>query len=86
MPGQQGGGGNDPMSAQLAREQAGQRGQYRPVRPGGSRPAGLTPQHRDLVAQDQNLHILESAAASEQSEPAEHRAREQIQQSEQHGQ
>jgi hypothetical protein len=38
------------------------------------------------VAQGQDLYILESGAASEQSEPAEHRAREQIRQSEQHGQ
>jgi hypothetical protein len=35
VPGQQGGGGDDPMGPKLAREQAGQRGQYRPVRPKG---------------------------------------------------
>jgi hypothetical protein len=45
----------------------------------------LTTQHRDLVAQDQDLDVLGSGAAGEQPQPAEHRDTDQIQQSKQHG-
>ena len=85
VPGQQGGGGDDPMLTQVAGEQPGQSGQDCPVRPGGPRSTDLTAQHRHFVAQDQDLHIFGRGAASEQSQPAEHRARSQIQQSEYHG-
>jgi len=44
----------------------------------------VTVQHRDCVAEDQGFEVLGRGAAGEQPEPAEHRAREQIQQSEQH--
>jgi len=45
----------------------------------------VTVQHRDFMAQNQYLHVLGRGAAGEQPEPAEHRHRDQIQQSEQHG-
>lgn len=84
MPGQQRGGRDDPMQAQLAGEQAGQRGQDRPARPLSRGPVHLTAQHRDFVAHDQDLYVLGDGVAGEQPEPAEHRNRDQIQQSQQH--
>jgi hypothetical protein len=68
-----------------ARESAGQGGQERSVRPGQARPGHLAAQHRDFVAQDQNLDVLGGGAAGKQPEPAEHGDRDQLQQSEQHG-
>jgi hypothetical protein len=73
------------MLTQVVGEQAGQGGQDCPVRPRGPRSTDLTAQHRHFVAQDQDLHIFGRGAASEQSQPAEHRARSQIRQSEYHG-
>jgi hypothetical protein len=55
-----------------------------PVFEAGS--ADLTAQHRDFMAQDQDLHILRGGTAGEQPKPAEHRDRDQIQQSKQHSQ
>jgi hypothetical protein len=46
--------------------------------------ADLTTEHRDFMAQDQNLEVFDGGAAGEQSEPAEHRDAHQIQQAEQH--
>jgi hypothetical protein len=68
----------------MAGEQAGQGGQDRPLRPAGPRSADLTAQHRDFMAQDQNLHVLDGATASKQPQPAKHRDTDQIQQSKQH--
>jgi hypothetical protein len=84
VPGQQRGGGNDPMPVQLTRESAGQGGQECSIRPGQAG-SDLTAQHRYFVAQDQNLDVLGGGAAGEQPEPAEHRDRDQIQQSKRHG-
>jgi len=80
MPSQQRAGGNDAVAAQLAGKKAGQGGQDRSVRPSESRFADLTAQHRDFVAQDEDLDVLGSGSAGEQPEPAEHRDRDQIQQ------
>jgi hypothetical protein len=55
VPGQQRAGGNDAVVAQLAGKYTGQGGQDRSVRPSGSRFADLTAQHRDFVAQDEDL-------------------------------
>ena len=84
VPGQQGAGGDDPMPMQVARESAGQGGQQCSIRPARAR-SELTAQHRDFVAQDQNLDVLGGGAAGEQPKPAEHRDRDQIRQSKQHG-
>jgi hypothetical protein len=85
MPGQQRGRGDDPMDTQLAREQPGQSGQDRPVRPSQARPGHLAAQYCDFVAQDEDLDVLGSATAGEQSKPAKQPEHEEIQQSEQHG-
>jgi hypothetical protein len=44
----------------------------------------VTAEHRDLVAQDEDLDVLGCGTAREQREPAEQPNRDQIQQSEQH--
>jgi hypothetical protein len=45
----------------------------------------LTAQHRDFVTEDQDFDVLGGGAAAKQPKPAEHRDRDQIQQSKQHG-
>jgi hypothetical protein len=72
------------MNTQLAREQSGQRGQDRPVRPSQTRPGHLAAQYFDFVAQDEDLDVLGCVAAGEQSKPAKQPHRHEIQQSEQH--
>jgi hypothetical protein len=64
-----------PMPMQVAGEQPGQSGQHRPLRPIGSRSADPAAQHGDVVAQDEDLHVLGCGAAGEQPELAEHHAR-----------
>jgi hypothetical protein len=54
------------------RQQPGQRGQHRPVRPRQPGSADLPLKHGDLVAQDQDLRILGVIGPGEQSQPAEH--------------
>ncbi len=62
-----------------------------PARTGSHGPASrgeaghLTAQHRDFVAQDQDFGILDRGSAGEQPKQAEHRDRDQIQQSKQLG-
>ena len=85
MPGQQRGRGDDPMDTQLAREQPGQSGQDRPIRPSQARPGHLAAQYCHFVAQDENLDVLGCTTAGEQSKPAKQPDRDQIQQPEQHG-
>ena len=74
VPAQQGPRGDD--QAQLAelgaRQQAGQRGQDRPVSPGQPRRLDLPLEHGDLVTQDQDLGVLGAVGAGEQGQPAEH--------------
>ena len=80
MPGQHRGRGDDAVQTQLA----GQGRQDRSVRPSGARFVALTTQHRDFMAQDQDLDVLGRGAAGEQLQPAEHRASDQMRQSKQH--
>jgi len=61
VPGQQGGRGDDPVGPQSAGEQPGQGGEDRQVRSGQTSFDHLTAQHRDLVAQDEDLGILGSS-------------------------
>jgi hypothetical protein len=70
VPGQQRAGGDDPLETQPTGEQAGQRGQDRSVRPCGARSADLTTEHRDFVAEDQDLDVLGRGAPGEQRERA----------------
>jgi hypothetical protein len=74
------------MSTQLSGEQPGQNGQDRPVRPSQARPGHLAAQYWDFVAQDEGLDVLGCATAGKQPKPAEQAERDEIQQSEQHGQ
>jgi len=84
VPGQQGARGHDPMQPQAAGQQRCQRGEYRPVSPVRSWPGDLPPQHRDLMAKGQDLHILDSVATSHEGQPAEHADYEQVDQSNEH--
>jgi hypothetical protein len=73
MPAQQGLRGNDePQLAEMAAgKQPGQGGQYRSIGPGQPRVLDLTLEHRDLVTQDQDLHVPGAIGTGEQGEPAE---------------
>jgi hypothetical protein len=66
VPGQQRARRDKPMSAQIGRQQAGERGQDRPVGPVRLRPGDMTPQHRDLMAEHHDLRILGCLAAAQQ--------------------
>lgn len=85
MPGQQRGRGDDPRATQPAREQPGQSGQDRPVRPSQARAGHLAAQYCGFVAQDEDFDVLSGGAAGEQSKPAKQPERDEIQQSDQHG-
>jgi hypothetical protein len=50
--------------------EAGQRRKDGPVWPGGAWSADLSTQDRDLVAQDEDLGVLECLRSGQQSEPA----------------
>jgi hypothetical protein len=69
------------MAAMPARQQPGQRGQDRPVRPGQPRCPDLAVEHGDLVAQEEDLSIFGPVGAGEQGKPAEHAEHSQISQS-----
>jgi hypothetical protein len=63
------------------RQQPGQRGQDRPVRPEQPRGFGLALEHGNLVPQDQDLSVLGVVGPGEQGEPAEHMEHRQVDQS-----
>jgi hypothetical protein len=44
----------------------------------------LTPQHRDLMPESQDLRLLGSIAAGQQRQPAEHPHHEQVDQTDEH--
>jgi hypothetical protein len=83
VPAQQGSRGGD--QAQLpelaARQQPGQRGQHRPVRPRQPRGLGLPLEHGDLMTQDQDLSVLGAIGPGEQGKPAEHPQRREVSES-----
>jgi hypothetical protein len=60
------------VQPQAAGQQPRQRGEYRPVSPVRPRAGDLSPQHRDLLSQDQDLYVLGGVAAGQQCQPAEH--------------
>ena len=62
-------------------QQPGQRGQDRPVGPGQLRRPGLTLEHGDLVAQEEDLGVLVAVGPGEQGEPAEDAEHRQVGQS-----
>jgi hypothetical protein len=69
---QQGARGHDPVQPQAAGQQPRQGGKYGTVSPVRSRAGDLPPQRRDLVAEDQDLHVLGGVAARHEGQPAEH--------------
>jgi hypothetical protein len=74
VPAQEGSRGDDQAHpAELAAgQQPGQRGQDRPVSPRQPRGPGLALEHGDLVAQDQDLGVLDAVGPGQQGQPAEH--------------
>jgi hypothetical protein len=85
VPGQQGARCHDPVQPQVSGQQPGQRGEHGTVSPVRPRARGLTPQHRDLMPQDQDLRILSGVTARQEHRPAEHPDHEQIDETDQHG-
>ncbi len=79
VPGQRSGGGADTMFAHPTRQQPGQRGQHRPIRPGQTRPADVAPQHRDLVTKNEQLRGLRRVATRKPPQPPKHLNHGQIQ-------
>ena len=59
------------LAEMAARQQPGQRGQYRPVGPGQLRRPGLALEYGDLVAQEEDLGVLGPVGAGKQGKPAE---------------
>jgi hypothetical protein len=72
MPAQQRPRGDDqPQLAELAaRQQPGQRGQHCPAGPRQPRGLDLPPEDGNLVAQDEDLRVLDTIRAGEQGKPA----------------
>jgi hypothetical protein len=84
VPGQQAAWGCDPVQPKAAGHQPCQRGEYRPVSPVRPRAGDLPPQHRDLVAEDQDLYVLGGVAARQQGKPAERADYGQVDESDEH--
>ena len=61
-----------------------QAGHDRSIDPGQPRPVDLTTQHRDLMPQDQDLHVLGCGGSGEQPQPTHHLTEDQIQQPQDH--
>jgi len=70
VPGEQRARRDQPVAAQPGRQQAGQRGQDRPVGPVEPGLGDLAAQDGDFVAEDQDLGVLRRLAAAEQLQPA----------------
>ena len=84
MPGQQGGRCHDPVQPQVAGQQPAQGGEHGTVSPVWPRAGDLTPQHRDLVPEDQDFRVLGGMAARQERQPAEHPDHEQIDEADEH--
>jgi hypothetical protein len=84
VPGQERARGHDPMQPQAIGQQPGQGGEYGTVSPVWPRIGDLTPQHRDLMARNQDLRVLSGVAARQQRQPAEHLDHEQVDETDQH--
>jgi hypothetical protein len=54
------------MQPQVPGQQPGQRGEHGAVSPVGPRAGDLTPQHRNLVPEDQDLRVLGSVTTRQQ--------------------
>jgi hypothetical protein len=81
MPAQQGGRLDEQPVPARARQQPRETSQGRPVGPVEPWPDYLPPQHRDLVAEHQQLGVLGGRTPRQQREPSQHLTEQQIQQS-----
>ena len=72
VPGQQSARRYELVQPQASRQQPCQGGEYGTVSLVRLRAGDLPPQHRDLVAEDQDLHVLGGVAARQEGQPAEH--------------
>jgi hypothetical protein len=78
-------GGDEAMVSALLGQDPDQGCEDGPVWPRGTGPGDLSAQHRNLVSQHQDLGVLGGLPASEQLEPAEELAQDQVEESERHG-
>ena len=62
----------------LTRDKTGQQGDERPVRPAEAGPADLAAQHRQLVAQDEDLGVLRDGAHPVDTDELEEAAQEPV--------
>jgi hypothetical protein len=76
--------GHDPVQLQAPRQQPGQDDEHGAVSPVRSRPRDLPTQDRDLMAQHQDLGVLDAVTARQQRQPAEHPDHEQIGEANEH--
>ena len=84
MPGQQRARSDYPVVAQRGRQQPGKCRQDRPVGPVWFRLSDLTPEHRDLMTEHQDLRVLGCLAAAQQHKPAEDLDHDQVEQPDSH--
>ena len=84
VPGEQGAGCHDPVQPQVPGQQPRERGDHRPVGPVQLRAGDPAAEDRDLIPQDQDLHVFGGVAAREQHQPAEQPDHEQIGEPEEH--
>jgi hypothetical protein len=84
MPAQQRGRLHQQPAPGWTGQQPRQPSQHRPVGPVDPWPGHLAPQHRDLVAQHQQLGVLSCRAPRQQRKPLQHLAEQQIEQSKSH--
>ena len=70
MPRQESRRGDEPMLSHPPRQQPGQRGQHRPIRPTQIRFADLAAQDRYLVTQDEQLRGLRRVRSRESRQPS----------------
>jgi hypothetical protein len=85
VPGHEGAGGDETVAAQSAREVAGEGGEHGAVRPRQVRPgAQLAPQHRDLVAQCEELNVLGILRPGQQQDQSEEPDEDQVEHRQRH--
>jgi hypothetical protein len=85
MPAQQRLGRCEPVEPTLPGEQPGQCREHGPIWPGGTWPGDLSAQHRDLMAEHEDLGVPGRLPAGEQCEPADELAEDEVEQSQRHG-
>ena len=72
------------MQAQAPGQQPGQGGEHGTISPIRPRTRYLTPQHRGLMPQDQDLRVLGGITPGQERQPAEHTDQGQADETEQH--